>query len=434
VEPELLDRKQQVVRDFERKRDEAEYAAAYDRWQVKDYAGCREGLNSLLKRNPKHADGQKLLARLEKEQTDSPVATAPDNSTSKSNVKTASAQESAAEADLVEADLNEAQLAAMERKDLAGAKRFSMAAKEKKLAEDSDGEFAAAAEPASDSGVGLSGQRRPDAASKTPLLPAAISAAPPQPAIADSQPPIMPISSAPRSSVPDSNLVDQPEALPINGARFPAPLADVSSASSPSKPSMPVAKAADEPRADPPQYARATDWRLETARPAPPDPNVRKPTPPRELANYDGGAQTPAAREHVQKAVTALLARDPAQAAREYEAAAAAEPANPRILTAAVAMSIRHAQSGLSLQLAKSAVSQYPDDASAFRALGTACYRHGDYQAARGALQKAISLDNAHPLSYFLMGSTLARLGDTEGAAWNFKQARQLDPKYAEWR
>ncbi|MCE9547656.1 MAG: hypothetical protein K8T25_19475, partial [Planctomycetia bacterium] len=47
VEPELLDRKQQVVRDFERKRDEAEYAAAYDRWQVKDYAGCREGLNSL---------------------------------------------------------------------------------------------------------------------------------------------------------------------------------------------------------------------------------------------------------------------------------------------------------------------------------------------------------------------------------------------------
>jgi tetratricopeptide (TPR) repeat protein len=40
-------------------------------------------------------------------------------------------------------------------------------------------------------------------------------------------------------------------------------------------------------------------------------------------------------------------------------------------------------------------------------------------------------LDNTHALSYFLMGSTLAKLGEREAAAKHFEQARALDPKFA---
>ena len=63
--------------------------------------------------------------------------------------------------------------------------------------------------------------------------------------------------------------------------------------------------------------------------------------------------------------------------------------------------------------------------------LGTAYYRQGDYQSSEVALRQALSLDNSNPLAYFLMGCTLAKLGQLESAEAHFNQARARNPKYA---
>ena len=46
-------------------------------------------------------------------------------------------------------------------------------------------------------------------------------------------------------------------------------------------------------------------------------------------------------------------------------------------------------------------------------------------------MKQALLLDKGNPLSYFLMGCTLVKLGEQPAAEEFFRQARQLDPKYA---
>ncbi len=53
-----------VIRDFETHRDQAAYEAALARWEQNDSKGCREGLDILLARNPRHIDAQLLLAEV----------------------------------------------------------------------------------------------------------------------------------------------------------------------------------------------------------------------------------------------------------------------------------------------------------------------------------------------------------------------------------
>ena len=149
-----------------------------------------------------------------------------------------------------------------------------------------------------------------------------------------------------------------------------------------------------------------------------------------DTTNYDGNARGEVARRSVHQAIEAMASGDFEGAATYYRAAAAAEPDNSGLLLAAAAMSLRYEQDELALEWVRSAISLHPADAAAQRTLATVYYRQGNYQGARAALSRAISLDKAHPLSYFLMGSTLRKLGEIDKADWNFQQAAQLDPSY----
>src|SRR6185295_11577342 len=57
-------RREDVVRSFEGKRDQAQIASAVTRWKSGDVKGCREALDKLLERNPKYREGQLLMAEL----------------------------------------------------------------------------------------------------------------------------------------------------------------------------------------------------------------------------------------------------------------------------------------------------------------------------------------------------------------------------------
>jgi tetratricopeptide (TPR) repeat protein len=150
-----------------------------------------------------------------------------------------------------------------------------------------------------------------------------------------------------------------------------------------------------------------------------------------DASDYHGGARTDVARRSVLQAIEALAVGNDDGAATYYRAAAAAEPRNLDLRLAAAAMLIRYEQYELALEMAHSAQSLQPGDAAPYRTLGTIHYRQGDYRAAYESLSRAISLDKAHPLSYFLMGSTLRKLGEIDKAEWHFRQATELDPQFS---
>jgi tetratricopeptide (TPR) repeat protein len=57
-------RNEALIKNFESHRDQAAYEAALSRWEQNDSKGCREGLEALLARNPRHIDAQLLLAEV----------------------------------------------------------------------------------------------------------------------------------------------------------------------------------------------------------------------------------------------------------------------------------------------------------------------------------------------------------------------------------
>ncbi len=65
-------RKSETLREFEQRRDWAEYNAALTAWQQSDIMRCRQSLKRLLARNPEHAEAQDLLAELD-QKSDVPV-------------------------------------------------------------------------------------------------------------------------------------------------------------------------------------------------------------------------------------------------------------------------------------------------------------------------------------------------------------------------
>ena len=95
---------------------------------------------------------------------------------------------------------------------------------------------------------------------------------------------------------------------------------------------------------------------------------------------------------------------------------------------------LQHNRPELAIELIEPAVRRFPNSAALYRILGTAYYRGGDYPSAQRALQQALSLDKTSALSYFLLGCTLARLGQADAAETQFRQAQLLDSRYAERR
>lgn len=87
-----------------------------------------------------------------------------------------------------------------------------------------------------------------------------------------------------------------------------------------------------------------------------------------------------------------------------------------------------------SAQLISAALAHAPNDVRLLRALAVCHYRRGAYGEAQVVLAKAVSLDSRDPLSYFLLGAALRRLGQTADADRHFAKAAELDPRYATQR
>ena len=74
IAPQREERKQEVVEDFEQRRDESQYQAALAAWERGDTRGCEEQLVQLLRRNPNHHTARQALADLYLEGENFPAA------------------------------------------------------------------------------------------------------------------------------------------------------------------------------------------------------------------------------------------------------------------------------------------------------------------------------------------------------------------------
>ena len=167
------------------------------------------------------------------------------------------------------------------------------------------------------------------------------------------------------------------------------------------------------------------DEKLPAEQPAPSDENGY---PGRDdFADLCAAGRGSAARRALIRAAEAIAAAEGRGAAGQIEAAMAAEPDNRQIPIKAAVFALQHGHPDVAVPVAEKAVAAFGDSAALYRILGTAHYRLGDYKASQLALRQALSLDNSHPLSYFLMGSTLAKLGESQAADRHFRRAKLLD-------
>jgi Flp pilus assembly protein TadD len=109
----------------------------------------------------------------------------------------------------------------------------------------------------------------------------------------------------------------------------------------------------------------------------------------------------------------------------------APSPRDVEATLAAAAAALQRDDSEESIQLSSAALEHAPDDARLWRALGASHFRRGEYGKAQVVLAKAVSLDTSDPLSYFLLGATLRRLGQASEAERHLAVAAEIDPRYA---
>jgi tetratricopeptide (TPR) repeat protein len=139
----------------------------------------------------------------------------------------------------------------------------------------------------------------------------------------------------------------------------------------------------------------------------------------------------PSVEELFRRGEAALVADTPAAARCYFQRAIATAPDDESVAVSAAVAGLRHDQPEVAAELAQSALSRWPKSAALYRTLGMAEYRREHWQPAQAALRQALSLDNSHALSYFLLGCTLSKLGQDQEAERNFCHARQLDARYA---
>jgi tetratricopeptide (TPR) repeat protein len=159
--------------------------------------------------------------------------------------------------------------------------------------------------------------------------------------------------------------------------------------------------------------------------------------PPQNPAATGGAAADPAAAAEAdwvgdlfRAADVALDKGNPETALTYYREAIAHKPRDSQVVVSAAVNLLRRNQPEPAIKLLAQAATALSDCAALHRTLGAAYYRQGNYRAAQVALQQALSLDKSSPLSYFLMGCTLAKLGQAEAAGTHFRQAQMLDPRY----
>ena len=146
---------------------------------------------------------------------------------------------------------------------------------------------------------------------------------------------------------------------------------------------------------------------------------------------YAGDTADASAAELIEKGLSAMSDGTIALAFAYFREAMALKPDDPRIPISAAISALRHNQPEVAVVLLEPLLEVFADSAAIRRILGAAYYRLGDYESSQVVLQQALSLDKSSGLSYFLMGCTLAKLGQLTAAETHFCQARRLDPRYA---
>ncbi len=162
----------------------------------------------------------------------------------------------------------------------------------------------------------------------------------------------------------------------------------------------------------------------------------RKPLPRRRPGAESNGAESNGSEsngseqllEYGEAALTAGARKD----ARGYfQRARRAAPDDVKIAVSAAVIAVKHDELEMAIEIVQDGLKAFPGSSGLYRLLGVAQYRLGDMQAAKASFEQSLSLDKSNPLSYFLMGSTLKKLGQSEAAEQYLVQARRLDPRYA---
>jgi tetratricopeptide (TPR) repeat protein len=362
VHPIKAQRAKETAKHLGEQRDRSELEAAKFAWQQDDVEGCRDLLDKLLERNPRHREGGLLMAELLLVERQTDQAREQLKQVLKHHPNDAEA--SHAMGLLLEAENKPAEARAF----------FQQAAK----AAPANHEYKISYEAAADR----------------------------------AQP----------SAVADNRTSPASKPTPANGRSAPTATAQAVSSHRIKSPADAVLDRPNAPGAargaDDLSFVTATDEA--DAQEEQKSPTIRQPTPSaagvKPLVVQGGAALAAGARD---------------SARRSFREAQRAAPDDPNVPLAACVSAIKHDELELAVEIAHGGITAFPESAGLHRALGTAQYRLGDLPEAKASFERAISLDKAHPLSYFLMGSTLKKLGQTEAAEQYFRQARQLDARYS---
>jgi Tfp pilus assembly protein PilF len=201
-----------------------------------------------------------------------------------------------------------------------------------------------------------------------------------------------------------------------------------------------IAEQEDEPPT--PAVSKANAARLVSARGAPlatddsGDQAAEAPLPQLRPASESNGAESNGAESNGAERLLAYgeaaLAAGARKDARGYfQRARRAAPQDAKIAVSAAVIAVKHDELEMAIEIVQDGLKAFPGSSGLYRLLGVAQYRLGDMQAAKASFEQSLSLDKSNPLSYFLMGSTLKKLGQSEAAEQYLLQARRLDPRYA---
>jgi len=378
------ERAAEVVRDFERKRDEAQFSAAAQKLGLGDLSGSQTNLQQLLARSPEHRAARLLLAEVFVCQGQPQMAAMQLETAGKHHPSDAEIEHTLA---LV---------------------RDSMDQREAALAH-----YRRAAELAPDNSLYVASV---ETATRAPLAP-----------FTQSEPTLLasaPAGNSIRTIGPTAPSTEV-QAVSYAGPVGPTPVA----APIPTTPPANLAVELDAAPLPPGQSAQPINEGIEQC-----FAEIDQMPVGMAMAALQRGDEPPASAagsaQLTKAGFEAIAAGNSGAALELFRQAMTADPQNPQIPILAAVEFVRRGEAAEAVDLLAPVAQSFPSSPRFHQTLGLAFYRAGNYQAAQSSLQHALRLDNTHALSYFLLGSTLAKLGEREAAAKHFDQARALDPKF----
>ena len=140
--------------------------------------------------------------------------------------------------------------------------------------------------------------------------------------------------------------------------------------------------------------------------------------------------QTEQARQLLRSALAGGKAVDTNEATATLTAACRVEPHNRQLPVRTATYLVQSGQPELAVAFLEPVIQSDPQNQALLQVLGAAHLQLGQHPESQDALWQALSLDNANPLSYLLLGCSQRECGFTEEAERSFATAAQLDSRY----